>query len=129
MNRGSVILLCITTLAIFFILKEKPKLDIKKYEDQINALQSEINELEGVNDSLQLQSVELEKTIARYDVVIDNLKDEVNVIQREAQIKIDAVDNFGDDQLESFFAERYITKDNTGNNSNSTSGNQRPNKR
>lgn len=129
MNRGSVILLCITTLAIFFILKEKPKLDIKKYEDQINALQSEINELEGVNDSLKLQSVELEKTIARYDVVIDNLKDEVNVIQREAQIKIDAVDNFGDDQLEGFFAERYLTKNNTANNTNSTTSNQGPNQR
>ena len=107
MNRVSVILLCITTLAIYFIIAKKPELDIKKYEDQIKALQEEIVEKESENDSLQKQSLELEKAIAAYDVIIENFRNQIYDIQRDAQEKVDAVDNFGDDELEQFFAERY----------------------
>jgi peptidoglycan hydrolase CwlO-like protein len=107
MNRGSVILLCITTLAIFFILKEKPKLDIKKYEDQINALQSEINELGGVNDSLQVQAAVLSEKLVEYDNTIDELNREIDVIQDETKKKLDSVDRYNRDQLQKFFAERY----------------------
>ena len=107
MNRVSVILLCLTTLAIFYILRQKPEIDIEKYETQINILQQQILMLESVNDSLQLESVELEKKAAAYDVMIDNLKGKINVIQEETKQKLDAIDFFGDDQLEQFFADRY----------------------
>lgn len=107
MNRVSVILLCLTTLAIFYILRQKPEIDIEKYETQINILQQQILMLESVNDSLQLESVELEKKVAAYDVMIDNLKGKINVIQEETKQKLDAIDFFGDDQLEQFFADRY----------------------
>ena len=107
MNRVSVILLCLTTLAIFYILRQKPEIDIEKYETQINILQQQILMLENVNDSLQLESVELEKKVAAYDVMIDNLKGKINVIQEETKQKLDAIDFFGDDQLEQFFADRY----------------------
>ena len=107
MNRVSVILLCITTLAIYFIIAKKPELDIKKYEDQIAALEQEILSKEKENDSLQDKSIELEKAIAAYDVIIENFRNQIYDIKRDAQEKVDAVDNFGDDQLEQFFAERY----------------------
>ena len=49
----------------------------------------------------------LEKKVAAYDVMIDNLKGKINVIQEETKQKLDAIDFFGDDQLEQFFADRY----------------------
>ena len=107
MNRVSVVLLCITTLAIYFIIAKKPELDIKRYEDQIAELEQEVLEREKENDSLQTKSLELEKAIAAYDVIIENFRNQIYDIQRDAQEKVDAVDNFGDDQLEQFFAERY----------------------
>jgi septal ring factor EnvC (AmiA/AmiB activator) len=107
MNRVSVLLLCITTLAIYFIIAKKPELDIKRYEDQIAELEQEVLEREKENDSLQTKSLELEKAIAAYDVIIENFRNQIYDIQRDAQEKVDAVDNFGDDQLEQFFAERY----------------------
>lgn len=111
MNRVSVILLCATALTIFFILKEKPKLDIKKYEDQINALQSEINQLEGVNDSLQVQSAVLKEKLIEYDNTIDELNNEIDVIQDETRKKLDSVDRYNRDELQKFFSERYRTID------------------
>lgn len=107
MNRGSVILLCLTTLAIFFILKKKPELDIKKYEDQINALQSEINQLEGVNDSLVVEAAVLNEKVAEYDNQIKKLNTKINVIQEETKKKLDSVDRYNRDQLQKFFTDRY----------------------
>ena len=107
MNRVSVILLCATALTIFFILKEKPKLDIKKYEDQINALQSEINQLEGVNDSLLVQAAVLNEKLVEFDNTIDELNKEIDVIQDETKKKLDSVDRYNRDQLQKFFADRY----------------------
>lgn len=107
MNRVSVILLCLTTLAIFFILRKQPELDVKKYEDQINALQSEINQLEGVNDSLQVEAALLNDKLIEYDITIDKLNNEIDVIQDETRKKLDSVDRYNRDQLQKFFTERY----------------------
>ena len=107
MNRVSVILLCLTTLAIFFILRKQPELDIQKYEDQINALQSEINQLEGVNDSLQVEAALLNDKLIEYDNTIDKLNEEIDVIQDETRKKLDSVDSYNRAQLQKFFTERY----------------------
>ena len=110
MNRINVILLCLTALAIFYIIDKKPTIDIAKYETQINSLQQKITLLETVNDSLELESKELEKAVAAYDVKINNLNRDINVIKKETKQKLDAIDYFGDDMLEQFFAERYESR-------------------
>ena len=110
MNRINVILLCLTALAIFYIIDKKPEIDIAKYETQINILQQKITLLETVNDSLEIESKELEKAVAAYDVKINNLNRDINVIKKETKQKLDAIDYFGDDMLEQFFAERYESR-------------------
>ena len=109
MNRINTIIICITALAIFFILKKEniPDVDISQYETEINLLQIQLNELQEANDSLALLEKELEGKIASYDVTIKNLKGQINVIKKETQAKLDSIDKFGDDELEKFFAERY----------------------
>ena len=107
MNRGSVILLCITTLAIFFILKEKPKLDIKKYEDQIASLNGQIATLENENDSLMIESAVLFNQVQQYNSAIDSLNQEIDDIQEETKRKLDSIDRFTSDELQRFFAKRY----------------------
>jgi len=109
LNRINTIIICITALVIFYILKQenKPDVDISQYETQINLLQIQLNELQAVNDSLTTVEKQLEEKIASYDVAIKNLKGQINVIKRETKAKLDSVDRFGDDELELFFAERY----------------------
>jgi regulator of replication initiation timing len=110
MNRINVILICITALAVFYILQKGPEIDIRKYETEINILQQQIQQLEGVNDSLVVESKELEIKLATYDVKLKNLNNEVNVIKRETKAKLDSIDKFGDDELERFFSDRYYSK-------------------
>jgi septal ring factor EnvC (AmiA/AmiB activator) len=110
MNRVNVILICLTALGIFYILQKQPQIDIEQYETQINILQQKITFLEGVNDSLETESKELEIKLASYDEKLKNLNREVNVIKRETKAKLDSIDKFGDDELERFFSDRYYSK-------------------
>ena len=125
MNRINTIIICITALAIFFILKQenKPDVDISQYETEINLLQIQLNELQEANDSLAAIEKELESKIASYDVTIKNLKGQINVIKRETKAKLDSVDKFGDDELERFFAERYRQLYDSIKKANSETGN------
>ena len=107
MNRGSVILLCITTLAIFFMLKQKPKLDIEKYENAIAELNSQIETLEDQNDSLMIESAVLLSKVQEYDIAIDSLNQEIDDIQEETRKKLDSVDRYTSDELQRFFSKRY----------------------
>ena len=110
MNRVNVILICITALAVFYILQKGPEIDMRKYQTEINILQQQIKQLEGVNDSLVGESKELEIKLAAYDEKLKNLNREVNVIKRETKAKLDSIDKFGDDELERFFSDRYYSK-------------------
>ena len=112
MNRASVILLCITTLAIFFMLKEKPKLDIQKYENQISLLQSAVDSLEVANDSLKIEEALLNQKIVEYDNTIQELNNEIDVIQDETKKKLDSVDRYNKLQLQKFFSDRYKNSSN-----------------
>ena len=125
MNRINTIIICITALAIFFILKKEntPDVDISQYETEINLLQIQLNELQEANDSLAAIEKELESKIASYDVTIKNLKGQINVIKRETKAKLDSVDKFGDDELERFFAERYKQLYDSIKKANSETGN------
>ena len=108
MNRINTILICITAVAIFFILKQKPEeFDLSPYLDKIEALEKKVDSLHTQNLSLQKEADSLESKMGEYDNKIQNLNYTINVIKKETQAKLDSVDKFGDDELERFFAERY----------------------
>lgn len=108
MNRLSVLMLCITTLAIFFILRQdNVKVDVDAYEAQIRALEMKVDSLHSQNDSLLKEADSLELKITEFDSRIKNLNYSINVIKRETKQKLEAVDNLDDDELERFFSSRY----------------------
>ena len=96
------------------MLKEKPKLDIQKYENQISLLQSSVDSLEVANDGLRIEEALLNQMIVEYDNTIEQLNNEIDVIQDETKKKLDSVDRYNKRQLQKFFSNRY----NQSNNSN-----------
>ena len=108
MNRVNTILICITAIAIFYILKQRPEeFDLTPYTDKIEALEKKVDSLHSQNLSLQKEADSLELKMGEYDGRIRNLNYTINVIKKETKAKLDSVDKFGDDELERFFAERY----------------------
>lgn len=111
MNRINTILICITAIAIFFILKQEPQeFDLTPYTDKIEALEKKVDSLHSQNLSLQKEADSLELKMSEYDSKIRNLNYTINVIKKETKDKLDSIDKFGDDELERFFAERYYIK-------------------
>ena len=80
---------------------------VEDYNLKIQALEAKVDSLHTENSELVKESKVLEDQLVNYDKRIKNLNLKINVIKNETQQKIDAVDSFGDDELERFFAERY----------------------
>ena len=111
MNRINVILICITAIAIFFILKQQQEeFDLSPYLDQIEALEKKVDSLHTKNVALEKEADSLESKMGEYDIKIKNLNYSINVIKRETKAKLDSIDKFGDDELERFFSDIYYSK-------------------
>lgn len=99
-------ILVLIIIIIWFLFRDNEPY-VADYQNQINALNSKIDSLHSINDklnfkidTLNLQINSLDKEIIKQDKQIYNLKEQTNE-------KIIAVDSFGDDELERFFADRY----------------------
>ena len=83
------------------------EVDIKSYELKIQMLESKIDSVKSKNRLLVLEADSLNSKLKSYDKKIDKLNSKIYVIKEQTKIKLDAVDHFGDDELERFFADRY----------------------
>jgi len=102
------ILVIVATLALVWVLRPfESKVDVDSYLDKINALEQKVDSLHAKNDALVIEADSLTLKLSEYDVKIQELNYNINVIKYETKQKLDAVDLFGDDELERFFAERY----------------------
>jgi len=87
----------------------QPKIDVdvESYELKIQLLEQRIDSIQTQNTELKVEADSLSTRISEYDVRINQLNSRIYVIKRETEQKLNAVDSFGDDELERFFAERY----------------------
>jgi len=81
--------------------------DVESYELKIQMLEERIDSINTQNAELKLAADSLNTRISEYDVKINKLNSRIYVIKKETEQKLDAVDKFGDDELERFFADRY----------------------
>ena len=70
-------------------------------------LEKKVDSLHSKNDLLENEADSLELKLEEYDEKIVKLNSRIYVIKKQTQKQLDAVDLFGDDELEQFFAKRY----------------------
>ena len=98
-----IVLFCI----IFWLLFSDKEEYVEDYNAKIIALEQKVDSLHHINDELTFKIDTLNGQITQLDQQI-NLKDNrINSLKYEISTKVDAVDNFNDDELERFFTERY----------------------
>ena len=87
----------------------QPKIDVdvESYELKIELLEQKIDSIQSHNNELKLEADSLYMRISDYDIEIKKLNSRIYVIKKQTKQKLNAVDDFGDDELERFFAERY----------------------
>ena len=101
------LLVIIGACIIVFTFFNKKEDYVEEYNAKIEALEQKVDSLHSENDELTFKIDTLNGQITQLDQQI-NLKDNrINSLKYEISTKVDAVDNFNDDELEKFFTERY----------------------
>ena len=94
-------------LYYFFFGGDDIDVDIRAYELKIELLEKKIDSIQSQNSALRLEADSLYGRIDTYNGEIQKLKVRINVVKKQTQAQLDAVNNFGNDELERFFSERY----------------------
>ena len=106
-NILTVVLIVIVLLLMGYIFTSDKPDYIKEYNSKIRVLEAKVDSLHSINHGLVDESDSLKLRILDYNREIEHLNSRIYAIQKSTQQEINAVDSFGDDELEKFFADRY----------------------
>ena len=106
-NIANIVLSVLLIVLVIYVFQPSDLSYIKEYELKIENLEKKVDSLHSDNLLLEQQADSLEFKITEYDIKIKKLNSRIYVIKKQTQKQLDAVDMFGDDELERFFAERY----------------------
>ena len=83
------------------------KVDVKKYEAQIEALNIVIDSARTKNKELEKEVADFQLVISEANSKISNLNDKIFIIKKQTDEKINAINSLNNDELYQFFADRY----------------------
>ena len=101
------LLVIIGACIIVFTFFNKKEDYVEEYNAKIKALEQKVDSLHNKNDELTFKIDTLNVQISKLDQELDLKDNRINNLRYEISTKVDAVDNFNDDELERFFTERY----------------------
>jgi|TARA_B100001094_G_C18023765_1_gene716503 peptidoglycan hydrolase CwlO-like protein len=101
------LLVIITACILVFCFFQKEEKYINEYNAKIEALEQKVDSLHHLNDELTFEIDTLNVEIGKLDKELDLKDNRINNLRYEISTKVDAVDNFNDNELEKFFTERY----------------------
>jgi peptidoglycan hydrolase CwlO-like protein len=110
-NKEFVLLVIVAILLIVNLYSIKTiETDVKKYQDKINNLQINVDSIYVINRSINDKITALNSDVVIINNKIENVDKKINVIKKNTDEKIRGVDNFGINELELFFSNRYNKK-------------------
>ncbi|MDB4342920.1 hypothetical protein OAA23_00795 [bacterium] len=110
MSKSSIlnIILAVAIISLLYVVFFTEDEDYtQEYNAKIEALERKVDSLHQKNTALELEADSLELQLTESDIKIKQLNTRIYVIKKETKQQLDAVDLFGDDELEQFFAKRY----------------------
>ena len=123
LKRNLNLLVIIGACIIVFTFFNKKEDYVEEYNAKIKALEQKVDSLHSENDELTFKIDTLNIQIGKLDQELDLKDNRINNLRYEISTKVDAVDNFNDDELERFFTERYRQYLDSIKKTNSTSSN------
>jgi chromosome segregation ATPase len=110
-SKEFILLLIIAILLIVNLFNLNTiKTDVKKYEDKMNSLQTNIDSINLLNLEINNNISKLNGDVTNITTKIENVDKTIKIIKRNTDEKIRDVDNFGVNELELFFSNRYGKK-------------------
>ncbi len=106
-NILNIILIVGIFILLFFMFGGEDENYISDYNSKIELLEEKVDSLHQKNTALKSKADSLGSAIAEYDIKIKKLNTRIYVIRKQTKEQLNAVDLFGDDELERFFSKRY----------------------
>lgn len=128
MSTRNILILGLAAVIIFYLLKQQKQFDTTSYINRIADLEKKVDSLHSENKTLNLELINLESTVVKYDKEVSRLENNIVTIKKNTDEKLRNVRNLTLSELESFFTERYST-DSTLTGTHSPTSGQRPNNR
>ena len=107
-NEQTILLLIIAVLAIWNIFNTSSiKTDVDSYNDKIKTIQVQVDSVQTVNKEIDGKIGKVDKKIVNVTKEIHHIDNTITIVKNNTNEKINTADNFGVNELELFFANRY----------------------
>ena len=101
-------LLIIVLLVIWNVFNTKSvRTDVKGYKDKINNIQNNIDSAQNVNKVIDKKIEKVDEKVVSITKEIYHIDKTIEVVKNNTNEKINDADNFGVNELELYFANRY----------------------
>jgi len=87
--------------------QDKIEVDVKSYENKIKALETTIDSTYTLNFELNNKILELDSNLEESRKKIQQLNGSIYRIKKETDEKLNAINDYSNDELYLFFTERY----------------------
>jgi peptidoglycan hydrolase CwlO-like protein len=107
-NKETILLLIISGLVIWNVFNTNNlKTDVKGYKNQIDSLQVHIDSAQQVNKVIDSKIEKVDEKVATVTKEIHHIDNTITIVKNNTDEKINTADNFGVNELELFFTNRY----------------------
>lgn len=107
-NKQTILLIVIAILLIWNILNDKEvKTDFNEYKNKMNSIQVKIDSAQAVNKEIDIKISEMDEKVINVTKEIHHIDNTITIVKNNTNEKINIADNFGTNELELFFANRY----------------------
>jgi peptidoglycan hydrolase CwlO-like protein len=107
-NKQTILLLIIAVLAIWNIFNTNSiKTDVNSYKDKIKAIQVQVDSVQTVNKEIDVKIGKVDEKVVNVTKEIHHIDNTITIVKNNTNEKINTADNFGVNELELFFANRY----------------------
>lgn len=83
------------------------KTDVKSYRDKIDSIQVQVDSAKNVNKVIDTKIEKVGEKVVEINKEIHHIDNNITIVKENTNEKINNVDNFGFNELELFFANRY----------------------
>jgi hypothetical protein len=107
-NKQTILLIVIAMLLIWNVLNDKEvKTDFNEYKNKMNSIQVKIDSAQAVNKEIDIKISEMDEKVINVTKEIHHIDNTITIVKNNTNEKINIADNFGTNELELFFANRY----------------------
>lgn len=107
-NKQNILLYIVIILIVWNLFNTNGiKTDVKSYKEKIESLQSEIDSAQAINEGINLKIDSVRGNVFRITEEINQIDNNITIIKKQTDEKINSVDTLNANELERFFTNRY----------------------